>query len=1405
MDRSNRPPGGSGRASEGAARDRDTLRPGAGAKPVPVVGIGASAGGLRALKLFLSAVPHDSGLAYVVVVHLSPEHESHLADLLQAASGMPVEQVNEDTVLEANRVYVIPPNANLNTIDTHLRLSDLEENRAERATIDHFFRTLARAHDGKAMGVILSGTGSDGTLGLRVIKEEGGLTVAQDPSEAEYDGMPRNAIASGVVDLVLPAGEMPEALIRFARTEPKIPPFFAGDREPADESEMKEKAEAPERLLHQIFSRIRAVTGRDFSHYKRTTLMRRIRRRMQIHNMEELRAYLEFIQGREDEARQLADDLLIIVTQFFRDTAAFDLLTSKVIPRLFEGRGPEHSVRIWSVGCSTGEEAYSLGILLLEEASRRENPPQVQVFGSDLHGAALKKAREGLFPETIQGDLSPTRLQRFFTREANGYQVRKNLRERIVFAPHDLLRDPPFAHIDLISCRNLMIYLDRNAQRDALTLFHYALNPGGYLMLGTSETVERSHLFAPESKEHALYRRRKAPVQELPLPLPRPPFPAGRPDGASPAGRPDGASPAGVPRLTRHPHGETHRDLVERYGPPTALVSEDFQVVHSSRGAGRFLRLPGGEATHGVLKLVLEPLRIELRAVLHAARESAETVKSMPIAVALDGKPRSVVLRARKVAGEDPASEFFYLVIFDEMGPAEENEVPVVSPGSEATIRDLEGELSLTKDRLRTAVEEYETSQEEMQTSLEELQSTNEELRSTLEELETSKEELQSVNEELTTVNQENRHRVEELSQLTADLQNLLAATDIATLFLDRELHIVRFTPQVSELFNIRHSDQGRPLGDLTHRLGYDELQEDARKVLQRLVPVEREVKSREGRSYLTRILPYRTADDRIEGVVITFIDITKLLWTEDALRRSEESYRVLFDSLDEGFCVMEVLFDETGRAEDCRFLEANAAFAVQMGIPGAVDHRLRELAPPLEESWYEAYGRVATSGKPARFQMTAESLERILDVYAFRVGEPEKRRVAALVRDITSQKEAESRLRDARDELEGRVMERTAELEEQAVRLRGLARELSSTEQRERRRLAGILHDDLQQWLVAAKLRLAALSPDRLDPSVAGIPGEASTMIDLAVACARDLAQELEPPVLYEEGLVPALRWLGEEMSRRYRLAVTVSGDGDGPRPSEEILGFLYQSTRELLFNVVKHAGVHEAEVRVEVAGPGLRILVGDRGKGFDPGSQAPRSPESGIGLHTLRERVYGLDGRMVIDTRRGAGTRVTIEMPVPPEPAPEERPRRRGGAGRRPSSGSGTPERRVRVLVVDDHTVVRQGITSLLGEDPRLEVISEAGDGLEAIASIRKSRPDVVLLDVNMPQMNGVEAARQIRRDWPGIAVIGISAQADDAVGRTMLEAGATAFLPKSAGVDRMIAVVLQAASDGEQPAPA
>lgn len=824
------------------------------------------------MKIFFSHVPEDSGIAYVIVVHLSPEHKSVLAELLQPHIKMPVQQVTETLELKANHVYIIPPNANLNSIDTHLRLSRLEEKRIDRAPIDHFFRTLSKSHDGNSVGVILTGTGSDGTLGLKEIKEKGGLTVVQDPEEAEFNGMPHSAITSGLVDMVLPLKKIPDGIINYLSTNPVLKSLEPGKKPDIEEQQ----------VIQKIFTQIKAHSGRDFSRYKLSTILRRLQRRMQIYKVEILNDYLEILRKKPEEVMALSDDFLITVTSFFRDKEVFKHLKEKIIPRILKNKKNNEPVRVWAVGCATGEEAYSLAILLFEATAKMAVSPSIQIFASDLHEASLKKARDGFFPGDIKSEVNADRLKKYFVRENNGYRIKKEIREHVIFAPHNLLSDPPFSRLDLIVCRNLLIYLNRDIQRDIFEIFHYALQPKGYLVLGTSERIDNPELFNTESKEFSVYIKKEASGHDLKLPA----FSRIRSDLYENAAQEKVKNPVAP--------GALHYQMIEQYASPSLMLSPDFQILHVSQSAGRYLNIPGGELSKDVFKLIHPDLQLELTSVIFSAKEKKKPVRSKPMYISINGEKKQLFITARVVQKSD--MDKVIIVMFEEYDEPDVISEKTISDDEIQNFRteQLEQNIKDLRRQLQSMIEDYETSREEMKASNEELQSANEELRSTMEELETSKEELQSVNEELSTMNQENRHKVEELAQLSADLQNLLIATDIATLFLDREFHILRFTPALGELFNVRLNDRGRLISDLTNKLGYDDLIKDSKKVLTNLQPIEREIQDTNENTYLTRILPYRSGEDRIAGVVITFIDITTRKKMEEDLRRKKEQQSFL-------------------------------------------------------------------------------------------------------------------------------------------------------------------------------------------------------------------------------------------------------------------------------------------------------------------------------------------------------------------------------------------------------------------------------------------------------------------------------------------------------------------------------
>ncbi len=833
-------------------------------KPV-IVTIGASAGGVQALQNFFASLPQHTGAAFVVVVHLDPEHRSELHAIIGARTRMPVVQVEARQRLEADCVYVIPPDRRLQLVDHEISAAEFDEPRGHRSPIDLLLRSLAdRLGDGFA--VILSGAGSDGAIGARAVKEAGGIILVQEPSEAEYASMPRSAIATGVADFVLPVRELARRLADLIRVKDKV---SAPDIRNFDEE-----------LLRRILAHLRVRTGHDFSKYKRSTVLRRIARRMQVTHASDLREYYDVMRDSADEAQALLGDLLISVTTFFRDSEAFALIVRDVLPELFKDKELDETIRVWVSGCATGEEAYSFAILLLEEAGRHDGRPQVQVFGTDLDARALAAAREGRFPLSIEADVSEERLRRFFVREGDHYRVQQEVRDMVLFAVHDLLKDPPFSHIDLISCRNVLIYLDRELQEQLCATFHYALSAGGYLFLGASETADNPPgLFRCIDRTARIYQSNAVPGDKPRL-LPRLLGSVRVRDQAINLGR--SMSPT-----VALGEAAMHRRAIEQVAPPSMLVDETHRVIHLSENAGRFLMPSGGPLSGDAVDLVRPELRFELRSALNRAFEQQEATLSLPILVRFNGAPHRVHLQVKPV--RDGSTEPPHAVVmFVEGEGVDESIASVEGQAKDETVRRLGRELELTQARLRAVREESDAANEELRAANEELQSINEEYRSTSEELETSKEELQSINEELQTVNTELKLKLEAISRAHSDLQNLVAATDIGTLFLDSMLRIKRFTDRATGLFSITQSDEGRPITDFANRLESDDLIKDARAVLTDLVPIRREVRSREGRWYEMRVRPYRTVDNKIDGVVITFVDITERHKVEETLRQNE-------------------------------------------------------------------------------------------------------------------------------------------------------------------------------------------------------------------------------------------------------------------------------------------------------------------------------------------------------------------------------------------------------------------------------------------------------------------------------------------------------------------------------------
>ena len=841
----------------------------------PIIGIGASAGGLEALEHFLRQAPDGSGLAFVIVQHLDPTHKGIMPELLQRFTSMKVAQARDRMKVKPDSVYVIPPNKDMSILHGTLHLFEPTAARGLRLPIDFFFRSLADDRQGLSVGVLLSGMGSDGTLGARAIKEKAGLMLVQDPASAKFDSMPRSVIDAGFADLVAPAEELPGKIIAYLRHTLSIP-----QGEPA-------LATKDQSALEKVLILLRMRTGRDFAPYKKQTVYRRIERRMGIHQIDRIAAYARYLQENPQELDLLSRELLIGVTSFFREPAAWELLREKAIPTILAGHPAGGTLRAWSAGCSTGEEAYSLAIVFKEALDQLKPKGRfsLQIFATDLDRDAIDQARRGVWPANIAADVSPERLRRFFRQEENSYRVGKEIREMVTFATQNVVMDPPFTKLDFLVCRNLLIYLLPEMQRKLISLFHFALNPGGFLFLGNSETIgTAAGLFTPLSGRSRLYRRRVSVLRDEPAGIPAlysRPLP-----GASPEVK------LAEPSFSLQSLAE--QVLLQQYAPPAVLVSDKGDILFISGRTGAYLEPAAGKANWNVFAMAREGLRFELSNAFQRASRGKGPITVAGAKVSAGGGTQAVDITVQVLEKPEVLRGLAMIVFKDVPTPPEKNAPRPASAGAadSAGIAQLKKELEQCREELRSTREEMQASLEELNSANEELQSTNEELQSTNEELTTSREEMQSLNEELQTVNAEQQSRLDEFQRMSNDMKNLLDSTEIVTVFLDGDLRVRRFTSGANKIFKLIPGDLGRPLTDVTSALLYPELPDDAREVLRTLVFSEKSVAASAGRWFSVRIMPYRTEQNVIDGLVITFVDITVAKALEAQLRAAASPSR---------------------------------------------------------------------------------------------------------------------------------------------------------------------------------------------------------------------------------------------------------------------------------------------------------------------------------------------------------------------------------------------------------------------------------------------------------------------------------------------------------------------------------
>ncbi|MGM0501201.1 MAG: chemotaxis protein CheB [Bacillota bacterium] len=840
-----------------------------------IVAIGASAGGLEALNSFFDNLPANINLAFVVIQHLSPDHESHMVDILAKHTLMDVHEVHDGMILKPNSIYLIPPKKEMTIFHRKLLLKDREKTDSYlNLPIDKFFRSLADDQGDQAIGIVLSGTGSDGTRGIRAIKEENGMVMVQDPEDAKFDGMPHNAISTGVVDYILPVVKMGQKLIDYVRH-----PYISKDEH------LVEVENSETDILTKILAALNDEVGVDFTYYKESTIIRRIERRMVINQIEKLEDYFSFLQEDVAELRTLYKELLIGVTEFFRDEEAFAILEEEVIPEIVAGKNSGDEIRVWVNGCSTGEEAYSLAILFQEYLEKKSLNLEIKIFATDISKTAIRQASIGEYPVSIAADISLKRLEKYFIKQGDRYKINKKVRKKVIFSVHNIIKDPPFHKLDLVTCRNLLIYLKPKAQYKVFSIFHFALRNDGFLFLGSSESIgDMQSYFATYNSKWRLYRCRnkdganisKDAISDLNL---KTDF-----DSAKFKSDLNLGYNHHQKRIQNNLGEKINQKLISKYVPTSAIIDEDDQLIYVVGDINRFLQLPVNKVSLNILEMSPESLSLILSVAINRVRRENEEVIYKSFELEERDQIGLIDVKVSPVMTDQNERDLI-VISFIEVGQTKQtDQIEEVKAGSNNDrIDELEKELDYTKENLQSTIEELEASNQE-------LQATNEELLAANEELQSTNEELESVNEELITVNSEHQEKIEELTRLNNDINNLLKSTNIGTIFLDEDLRIRKFTPVVKDNFNLKDRDVGRPLHDISHSIKYEGLFTDCEEVLETLIPKQTRVEARNGDWYLLKILPYRTEQDEIKGVVVTFIDITELKLANKHLQKLKDA-----------------------------------------------------------------------------------------------------------------------------------------------------------------------------------------------------------------------------------------------------------------------------------------------------------------------------------------------------------------------------------------------------------------------------------------------------------------------------------------------------------------------------------
>ncbi|SAK65989.1 chemotaxis protein [Caballeronia temeraria] len=1346
------------------------------ALPFAVVGMGASAGGIEALLNFFDNAPAEMDMAFVVIVHLPADHLSRADEVLQRVTDMPVTQVSTTTAIEKNHIYINAPDKHLEMSGGYLQAVDRAAS-GSPTTIDHFFATLATAHGTRSVGIVMSGSGSDGAAGLSRIKEMGGITVAQKPEDAHFAEMPQHAITTRQVDFILPAAEMPEKLHDLWNNAKKISlPISEGGE--ATEKEAPPTAGSAERALADILMQLRVRTGHDFRHYKRATILRRIERRMQVNGLRDIGAYRDFLRANPDETTSLLADMLIGVTQFFRDRDAFDALRRDVVPQLLDASKGETQIRVWVPGCSTGEEAYSLAIMLAQAREVAGFETTYQIFATDIDEPAIAQARSGSYLGSISSDISADLLRRYFKQEGGRYQIVKSVRERILFAAHSLLRDPPFSHLDLISCRNVLIYLDRAVQRQVLELFHFALRAGGYLFLGTAESADTADdLFTIVDKKSRIYRARTV-LNRVKPPVSFPSLsPAMGPREELAAAAAPVSMNAGpeTPERRSFSFAALHQRVLEEYAPPSVVVDRDSNIVHLSTTAGRFLRHGGGELSSNIMALVLPELRLDLRTTLFRAHQTGGSVEARRVKLSQDGRAVWVNMTVRPFHDNGVNADFF-LVLFDEVQEHMADEGLPEQRGQDPLLLQLERELQHTREQLATTIEQHETTVEELKASNEELQAINEELRSATEELESSKEELQSVNEELTTVNAELQARVEDTAKANDDLQNIIAATEIATVFVDKQIRVKRFTTSATRVFKLIDVDIGRSLFDITHSLRYSSLADDVKQAFETLKLIEREVESSDGRWYLMRLLPYRTADDRIDGAVLTLIDVTARHVAEETARIGEERLRLVAQSTNDYAIIVQ---DPNGTIVTWN---AGAERIFGFSEKEVVGRNIALIYPPEDRKANVPANEREVAAREGRadderWHITRDDRRVYCTGVVTPISDPSFTGFAKIARDLTERKMREDANRDA-------LAHEHAEREKASLsnQLKDDFIAMLSHELKHPLNLIGMKAEILPRLPETRGIEVVQETADSIRRAVRGQAQIIDDLLDLSRVRTGKLALSIVPVDVAAVLARIADASESEAAQREITLraggrAVPIHAFADAVR-CEQILW-------NLVSNALKFTDRGgSVDLRIAREGAMVRIDVIDTGQGieasalphiFDMYRQSGRNPTSaglGIGL-ALAKQLVEMHGGRIEARSEGLGRGTTLSVWLPAAASHEAEPSR--SAGRvRPVTGA-------RLLLVDNDVEATASFAALLElEQASVRIASSAEQGLELLA---QGAVDAVISDIQLPGMDGYELIRRVRADasLAGLKTIALTAFGRDEDRHAARQAGFDAHLTK------------------------